>query len=77
MNWVPDLPPDAAVRATLVWVSLFGSVNFEVFGQYGSDTFTDSERDFRAAFGTTCPDVRGSDLNTRCVSFLRAQLSVR
>ncbi|GAA3157575.1 hypothetical protein GCM10020255_039150 [Rhodococcus baikonurensis] len=41
-----DLPPDAAVRATLVWVSLFGSVNFEVFGQYGSDTFTDASEIF-------------------------------
>lgn len=35
-----ELSLDAVVRGTLVWVSLFGSVNFEVFGQYGSDTFT-------------------------------------
>ncbi|MGM0929991.1 MAG: TetR/AcrR family transcriptional regulator [Actinomycetota bacterium] len=34
--------PDALVaRGTLVWTSLFGAVNFEVFGQYGRETFTD------------------------------------
>lgn len=27
------------VAATLAWVSLFGAVSFEVFGQYGADTF--------------------------------------
>ena len=36
-----ELRPEAITRGTLVWVSLFGSVNFEVFGQYGSDTFTE------------------------------------
>jgi AcrR family transcriptional regulator len=39
----PDL---SDTLATLVWVSLFGSVNFEVFGQYGSDTFTDASEIF-------------------------------
>ena len=29
------------LRGVLVWSSLFGAVNFEVFGQYGPDTFTD------------------------------------
>ncbi|MEV7647354.1 TetR/AcrR family transcriptional regulator [Arthrobacter sp. NPDC089319] len=34
--------PDALVaRGTLVWTSLFGAVNFEVFDQYGRETFTD------------------------------------
>jgi AcrR family transcriptional regulator len=34
--------PDALVaRGTLVWTALFGAVNFEVFGQYGRETFTD------------------------------------
>lgn len=28
-------------RGVLVWAALFGAVNFEVFGQYGADTFTD------------------------------------
>ena len=33
--------PDALVaRGTLVWASLFGAVSFEVFGQYGPDTFS-------------------------------------
>ena len=33
--------PDASLaRGVLVWTSLFGAVSFEVFGQYGPDTFT-------------------------------------
>ncbi|MFM1723212.1 TetR-like C-terminal domain-containing protein [Rhodococcus sp. PAM 2766] len=28
-------------RGVLVWAALFGAVNFEVFGQYGADTFAD------------------------------------
>lgn len=32
--------PDAALaRGVLVWTSVFGAVSFEVFGQYGPDTF--------------------------------------
>jgi AcrR family transcriptional regulator len=32
--------PDAALATgALVWTSLFGAVSFEVFGQYGADTF--------------------------------------
>ncbi|MFK0002238.1 TetR/AcrR family transcriptional regulator [Paenarthrobacter sp. NPDC090522] len=32
--------PDASLaRGVLVWTSLFGAVSFEVFGQYGADTF--------------------------------------
>ncbi|MEV7607723.1 WHG domain-containing protein [Paenarthrobacter sp. NPDC089322] len=32
--------PDAALaRGVLVWTALFGAVSFEVFGQYGADTF--------------------------------------
>lgn len=34
--------PDALVaRGMLAWAALFGCVSFEVFGQYGADTFTD------------------------------------
>lgn len=34
--------PDAlVVRGMLAWAALFGCVSFEVFGQYGADTFTD------------------------------------
>lgn len=32
--------PDALLaRGALVWTSLFGAISFEVFGQYGADTF--------------------------------------
>ncbi|MFE3291146.1 TetR/AcrR family transcriptional regulator [Rhodococcus sp. NPDC059234] len=36
-----DLPDEVLARGVLAWSSLFGAVNFEVFGQYGADTFTD------------------------------------
>lgn len=35
-----DMPPEIAARGLLLWSSLFGAVNFEVFGQYGTDTLT-------------------------------------
>lgn len=34
-------PAEILARTTLVWPALFGCVTFEVFGQYGTDTFTD------------------------------------
>ena len=34
------LPDDLLARGALVWTSLFGAVSFEVFGQYGADTFS-------------------------------------
>ncbi|MFD6894188.1 TetR/AcrR family transcriptional regulator [Rhodococcus sp. NPDC060086] len=36
-----DLPDAVIARSVLVWTGLFGTVNFDVFGQYGADTFTD------------------------------------
>ncbi|MEE2524087.1 WHG domain-containing protein [Pseudarthrobacter sp. J75] len=33
------LSDDALARGTLVWTALFGTVSFEVFGQYGPETF--------------------------------------
>lgn len=36
-----DLPDPVLARGLFVWPALFGAVNFEAFGQYGSDTFTD------------------------------------
>jgi AcrR family transcriptional regulator len=36
-------PPDLVARGVLAWAAMFGCVSFEVFGQYGPDTFTDSE----------------------------------
>lgn len=38
-----ELSDDALARAVLVWSALFGAVSFEVFGQYGADTFTDPD----------------------------------
>ena len=33
-------PDDLVIRGVLSWAALFGCVSFEVFGQYGPDTFT-------------------------------------
>ncbi|WP_347108588.1 WHG domain-containing protein [Paenarthrobacter sp. S56] len=39
--------PDASLaRGVLVWTSLFGAISFEVFGQYGADTFAAREELF-------------------------------
>ena len=34
-----DTPDDLVARGVLAWAGLFGCVSFEVFGQYGPDTF--------------------------------------
>lgn len=36
-----DLPDSILARGLFVWPALFGAVNFEAFGQYGTDTFAD------------------------------------
>jgi len=33
------VPDSLLARGALVWTSLFGAISFEVFGQYGADTF--------------------------------------
>jgi AcrR family transcriptional regulator len=33
-------PDDLVIRGVLSWAALFGCISFEVFGQYGPDTFT-------------------------------------
>ncbi|MGO4192574.1 TetR/AcrR family transcriptional regulator [Arthrobacter sp. YAF17] len=33
------VPDSLMARGALVWTSLFGAISFEVFGQYGADTF--------------------------------------
>lgn len=33
------VPDPVLARGALVWTSLFGAISFEVFGQYGADTF--------------------------------------
>lgn len=40
------VPEAALARGALVWTSLFGAVSFEVFGQYGADTFAAREELF-------------------------------
>ncbi|MDP5228463.1 MULTISPECIES: TetR/AcrR family transcriptional regulator [Arthrobacter] len=42
-----DLPEEVLARGVLVWTSLFGAVSFEVFGQYGPDTFPAREELFQ------------------------------
>ncbi|WP_335643967.1 TetR/AcrR family transcriptional regulator [Arthrobacter crystallopoietes] len=34
-------PEPVVIRGVMVWSALFGAVSFEVFGQYGENTFTD------------------------------------
>jgi AcrR family transcriptional regulator len=41
-----DLPDGVLARAMLAWTALFGSVSFEVFGQYGPDTLTEPRQLF-------------------------------
>ena len=41
-----DLPDGVLARAMLAWTALFGSVSFEVFGQYGADTLTEPRQLF-------------------------------
>src|SRR5699024_5089446 len=41
-------PAAVHARTMLVWAALFGCVSFEVFGQYGTGTFTDPEALFEA-----------------------------
>ncbi|MEV7663333.1 WHG domain-containing protein [Paenarthrobacter sp. NPDC089316] len=34
-----SLPDETLARGVLAWTSIFGAISFEVFGQYGPDTF--------------------------------------
>lgn len=36
-----DTPDEMITRGVFAWSGIFGAVNFEVFGQYGPDTFDD------------------------------------
>jgi AcrR family transcriptional regulator len=36
-----DTPDEMITRGVFAWSAIFGAVNFEVFGQYGPDTFDD------------------------------------
>lgn len=39
-NMAIDVPDHLIVRGTLAWAAIFGAVSFEVFGQYGPNTFS-------------------------------------
>jgi AcrR family transcriptional regulator len=41
-----ELPSELLAKGALVWTSLFGAVSFEVFGQYGAETFKAREELF-------------------------------
>ncbi|MFJ5957013.1 TetR/AcrR family transcriptional regulator [Paenarthrobacter sp. NPDC092416] len=44
--------PDASLaRGVLVWTSVFGAISFEVFGQYGADTFAARDELFAHQLG--------------------------
>ncbi|MFJ6538361.1 TetR/AcrR family transcriptional regulator [Paenarthrobacter sp. NPDC091711] len=44
--------PDASLaRGVLVWTSVFGAISFEVFGQYGPETFTARDELFEHQLG--------------------------
>ena len=43
-----EVGDEMLVATVLTWVSLFGAVSFEVFGQYGQDTFAEPARLFDA-----------------------------
>lgn len=45
------MPDEVMLRSFLVWSSLFGSVSFELFGQYGPDSITDAADLFEQQLG--------------------------
>ncbi|WP_120522482.1 TetR/AcrR family transcriptional regulator [Arthrobacter celericrescens] len=46
-----EVPEDLVTRGVLIWTSLFGAVSFEVFGQYGADTFAARDELFAHQLG--------------------------
>jgi AcrR family transcriptional regulator len=44
-------PDPSLARGVLVWTSVFGAVSFEVFGQYGADTFAARDELFEHQLG--------------------------
>ena len=45
------VPDRLLARGALVWTSLFGAISFEVFGQYGADTFAAPDEIFSHQLG--------------------------
>ena len=48
---VGPLPDEVLALTVLAWTALFGAVSFEVFGQFGADTFTDPASIFDVQMG--------------------------
>ncbi len=51
--------PAVLGRAVLLWSVLFGAVSLEVFGQFGTDTFTQLEPLFEHQIRLTLATLRG------------------
>ncbi|WP_406023816.1 TetR/AcrR family transcriptional regulator [Nocardioides sp. NBC_00850] len=52
-----DLPDAYLTRGVLVWTSLFGRVSFEVFGQFGPDSFGDPAALFELHLATLADEL--------------------
>lgn len=52
-----DLPDAYLARGVLVWTSLFGRVSFEVFGQFGRDSFGDPAGLFELHLATLADEL--------------------
>ena len=52
-----DLPDAVLVHGVLAWSALFGTVSFEVFGQYGPDRLGDPDALFAHRLDTLCTDL--------------------
>lgn len=50
-------PDELIARGLLVWAGLFGCISFEVFGQYGPDTFSDVRPLFELHLGLLADTV--------------------
>ncbi|QNG20718.1 TetR/AcrR family transcriptional regulator [Rhodococcus triatomae] len=57
-EWGFEIPDAVLARGALVWPALFGVVNFEVFGQYGADSFPHRDELFEHHLGVLA-DVAG------------------
>ena len=42
-TWASPRPTSSSRAGCSLWAALFGCVSFEVFGQYGADTFADPQ----------------------------------
>jgi AcrR family transcriptional regulator len=52
-----EAPDEVVARGVFAWAALFGCVSFEVFGQYGADTFGDREALFEYHLGVLAESV--------------------